>query len=127
MKDEGKKESIGTRIKNFFKRLFKRNKVIALPKNTDEVLGTKEKVKIIKEEPIKVSKSKEEYINLYKDVKDKKVDINTLDEEDLMVFIQLAKQELNFISKRLDEETTRGNMYDREIQYYKEKISKMSN
>ena len=108
MENERKRESILTKIKNFFKRIFRNNKVKKLPKP--------------KEEPKMVlSKSKEEYLKLYQDIKDKKINVNTLSEEDLKVLIALVKQEINYLDKKIDNEKTECNMYRRKIEYYKNK------
>lgn len=105
MNNEGKKEKIWDKVKRFFKNIFRKNQKKVLPepqvKTTD-----------------KLSKSKEEYLKLYKDVKDKKIDANILTDEDLKVLIAVAKEEIKFLDKKIDNERTEINMYKSKIEYY---------
>ena len=93
MKNEGKGDNFWIRIKNFFKKIFKKDTVKKLPEK-------------IEEESITTTRSKDEYINMYKEIKEKKINVNSVNEEDLRVFIQLAKQELLFINKMIEHEKT---------------------
>ena len=88
-------------------------------KNTEELNGNIETIGETdnQEEQINQTRSKEEILKMYKDVKEKKLDPNTLTENELKIFIQIAKQELNFLNKKIDEEKAQFNLYKEKIAY----------
>lgn len=104
---KGEKESVWEKIKNIFKNIFKKEKVKNLPQP---------------EEQAKNIKSKEECLDLYKKIKENKVDIKTLTREDLIMFIKLGTEELKFLDRRIESEKTECKMYEREIEFYQKKL-----
>lgn len=102
------RKSIWEKIKNFFSNIFKKEKIEALPEPEEQP-----KIKM---------KSKEEFLELYKKIKEDQVDIKTLSREDLIMFIKLGTEELKFLDKRIESEKTECNMYQKEIEFYQRKL-----
>ncbi|MBO4292953.1 MAG: hypothetical protein J5881_00980 [Clostridia bacterium] len=113
---ESERKSIWVKIKDFFKKIFKNKKIEALPqpeeKQKENIEGYQE------EQQQKNVKSKEECLELYKKIKNDQLDIKTLTEEDLIMFIKLGTEELKFLEKRIENEKTEYNMYLKEIEFY---------
>lgn len=70
----------------------------------------------IKEPTTRVNK--EELLNLYKAVKQYKVDINSLSEEELSNIIKLFKEEISIVKKKIEQDIVEININKREIEYY---------
>ena len=136
------RESLWEKIKKFFKNLFKKEKIEALPEpeiemkiepkveqNIEQTQGimqeseseTKLKSENKTEQPINI-KSKEEYLDLYKKIKENQIDINTLTKEDLIMFVKFGKAELQFLENRIESEKTEITKYKKEIVCYQNNL-----
>ena len=115
MENERKKVSFLEKIKSFFRRIFKKDNVISLP----EPEGKKE---IVEETKISLNTNKKEAMELYKKIKESIIPIETLTREQLIMFITLANEEIKILEKKIDNEITETNMYQREIEYYEAKL-----
>jgi hypothetical protein len=112
MGDERKKDNLVDKIKRFFANIFGKNKVKSLPEPMEE-----SKVNVL---------NKEDFLNLYKKIKERQVDIKTLTREELIMFIKLGKEEIKFLEKRIENEKTECNMYQKEIDFYQKKLAEIS-
>ena len=61
---------------------------------------------------------KNEILDLYKDIKNKKVDPNTVDIIKLRMLVKLANEEVMILKNKYDEEITKIRINEREIEYY---------
>lgn len=116
------RKSIWKKLKDFFKNIFKKEKIEALPEAKHEVELKQEQKKETEiqceSEQQESMKSKEECLELYKKIKENQVDIKTLTKEDLVIFIKLGTEELKFLDKKIENEKTELNMYKKEIEFY---------
>lgn len=62
--------------------------------------------------------NKKELLNLYKAVKQYKVDINSLNEEELSNIIKLFKEEISIMKKKIDQDIVEININKRKIECY---------
>lgn len=136
------RESLWEKIKKFFKNLFKKEKIEALPEpeietkielkveqnieQTQEIMQVSETATEIEsetknEQPIN-KKSKEEYLDLYKKIKENQIDINTLTKDDLIMFIKFGNAELQFLENRIESEKTEITKYKKEIVFYQNNL-----
>lgn len=136
------RESLWEKIKKFFKNLFKKEKIEALPEpeietkiepkveqnieQTQEIMQVSETAIEIEsetknEQPIN-KKSKEEYLDLYKKIKENQIDINTLTKDDLIMFIKFGNAELQFLENRIESEKTEITKYKKEIVFYQNNL-----
>lgn len=116
MENERKKESFIEKIKGFFRKLFKKEQVTALPNPEPE------KIEKDKDENNVLNINKEESLKLYNDVKNNKVSLDSLTREQLIMFITLANEEIKILDKKIDNEITEINMYRKEIDFYEKKL-----
>lgn len=65
---------------------------------------------------------KNEILDLYKDIKNKKVDPNTVDIIKLRMLVKLANEEVMILKNKYDEEITKIRINEKEIEYYKQKL-----
>lgn len=122
------RKSIWEKIKSFFKNIFKKEKIEALPEPDSELqLDQKqnEEIEVQHEtESQESNRSKEEFIELYKKIKDDQVDIKTLTKEDLIMFIKLGNEELKFLDKKIETEKNELKIYKQEIDVYQKETEK---
>jgi len=124
------RKSIWEKIKSFFKNIFKKDKMDALPKPEHEMELKQEQNKEIEiqheTEPQASTKSREECIELYKKIKENQVDIKELTKEDLIMFIKLGNEELKFLDKKIENEKTELKIYKKEIDLYQNESEKLA-
>lgn len=122
------RKSIWEKIKIFFRNIFKKEKIEALPEPDSELqLDQKqnEEIEVQHEtESQESNRSKEEFIELYKKIKDDQVDIKTLTKEDLIMFIKLGNEELKFLDKKIENEKNELKIYKQEIDVYQKETEK---
>ena len=121
---ESERKGLWEKIKNFFRKIFKKEKIKALPQPEQHIEEHIEEHQ--EEQPQPSMKSKEECLELYKKIKNDQVDIRTLEKEDLIMFIKLGTEELKFLEKRIESEKTEYNMYLKEIEYYQNKLGEIA-
>ena len=122
------RKSIWEKIKIFFRNIFKKEKIEALPEPDSELqLDQKqnEEIEVQHEtESQESNRSKEEFIELYKKIKDDQVDIKSLTKEDLIMFIKLGNEELKFLDKKIENEKNELKIYKQEIDVYQKETEK---
>ena len=123
MEKEIKKESFIERIKAFFRRIFKKKQLVALPQPEEKV---ELKAEETKEPTNDIKLNKEESMKLYSEIKAKTVSIDELTREQLMLFIILATEELKVLEQKIEQETTEANVYKKDIEYYKTEFEKIA-
>ena len=124
MEKEIKKESFIEKIKAFFRRIFKKKQLVALPQPEEK---SEIKAEETTNEPAKeVQLNKEESMKLYSDIKARNISVDELTREQLIMFIMLATQELKVLEQKIEQETTEANVYKKEIEYYKKEFEKIA-
>ena len=95
--------------------------ILKIKRKISEII--KKIIKVPKEkEEMSHQKSKDEILELYKDAKSNKVDINDFSIEELKMMIKLCEEEISIIKHRIDSEITETNISKRKIEYYQEKL-----
>ena len=123
MKKEVKKESFIEKIKVFFRKIFKKKQLDALPQPEEKAeIKTEE----AKEPTNDVKLNKEEGMKLYNDIKARTISVDDLTREQLMLFIILATEELKVLEQKIDNEITEANVYKKDIEFYKTKFEKIA-
>ena len=123
MKKEVKKESFIEKIKVFFRKIFKKKQLDALPQPEEKAeIKTEED----KETTNDVKLNKEEGMKLYNDIKARTISVDDLTREQLMLFIILATEELKVLEQKIDNEITEANVYKKDIEFYKTKFEKIA-
>lgn len=84
-----KKEGIFSKIKRFFQRIFIKEKL--LPEHNEEQTQNVKKL------------NKEEFMDLYRKVKNEEIDYTTLDEDTIDMLCELLKEEILIRAERIDE------------------------
>lgn len=108
------------------KSLIKRDSLLLKIKNkVVEIINkifkpTKSKTEI-KQEPIQQI-DKERTLKLYKDLKNNKVSIESLDLEEIKILIKLADEELNILKYKLENEITETQIAEGRIKYYQKRL-----
>lgn len=124
MEKENKKESFIERIKAFFRKIFKKKQLVALPQPEKK---EETKVEEVTKEPAKdIQLNKEESMKLYSDIKARNISVDELTREQLIMFIMLATQELKVLEQKIEQETTEANVYKKEIEHYKKEFEKIA-
>lgn len=123
MEKEVKKESFIEKIKVFFRKIFKKKQLDALPQPEEKAeIKTEE----AKEPTNDVKLNKEEGMKLYNDIKARTISVDDLTREQLMLFIILATEELKVLEQKIDNEITEANVYKKDIEYYKTEFEKIA-
>ena len=124
MEKEIKKESFIEKIKAFFRKIFKKKQLVALPQPEEKAeIKTEEKVE---ESSKDVKLNKEESMKIYNDVKAKTISVDELTREQLIMFIMLATEELKVLEQKIDQETTEANVLKKDIEFYKTEFEKIA-
>jgi len=103
------KENIFTKIRNFFKKIFqKENK-----KTQKKAIVNNEQFKDTKKQS-----EKEEFFDLYKEVKEGNIDLYSLENSKLQMLYKLLEQECNLKEKRLKDTKDEIEVHKKNIMIY---------
>ena len=95
------------KIKDILKKIFNRKKVKALE-------GAKENI-------INNLPDKDQFLDKYKQIKEKSLSLESLTKEELIMFITFAKQEINFLENKTENEKQECNINQKELEDYQNK------
>ena len=109
MEKEVKKENFIEKIKAFFRKIFKKKQLDALPQPEEKA-------------EIKVEVTKEPT----NDIKARTISVDDLTRGQLIMFIMLATEELKVLEQKIENEITEANVYKKDIDFYKTEFEKIA-
>ena len=114
MNKEKTKENFWKRFKKMFLSIFNKNKTKELPETTE--LSSVQFNKV----------DKKQMLEMYNNSKGNKDKIKKLSREELIVFIELCRAEIEIYQKKINNEITELNMAKRNIDHYKKELGEES-
>ena len=123
MEKEVKKENFIEKIKAFFRKIFKKKQLDALPQPE---VKAEIKVEVTKEPTNDINLNKEESMKLYNDIKARTISVDDLTRGQLIMFIMLATEELKVLEQKIENEITEANVYKKDIDFYKTEFEKIA-
>ncbi|MBR3255151.1 MAG: hypothetical protein IKF97_02845 [Clostridia bacterium] len=123
MEKEVKKENFIEKIKAFFRKIFKKKQLDALPQPEEKA---EIKVEVTKEPTNDINLNKEESMKLYNDIKARTISVDDLTRGQLIMFIMLATEELKVLEQKIENEITEANVYKKDIDFYKTEFEKIA-
>lgn len=123
MGKEVKKENFIEKIKAFFRKIFKKKQLDALPQPEEKA---EIKVEVAKEPTNDIKLNKEESMKLYNDIKARTISVDDLTRGQLIMFIMLATEELKVLEQKIENEITEANVYKKDIEFYKKEFEKIA-
>ena len=106
---------IWNKIKEIFIKLFKAKK--------QKALAEKNEIKEAEEKSTKNRITKDEFFNIYNQVKKKEISLDSLTVEDLEKIDRMLDEEIEIKTKKIDRQITELNMKNMDIKFYKEKLN----